>query len=359
MDSIQEQACDWIAKLDAGSMSDADTEALARWINIDSSHGKALMEMADLLDNMSVLSQLSEVIPLDTPALSQQRKKAGPGRPFRLNPVSAISIIVVLAFIGIFSGIIPKEPETEQIASARTSIGELKTITLPDGSEVTLNTHSQIDLEFSQQRRKVILIRGEANFVVEPDKKRPFIVVAGDKIVEAVGTAFNVKAQGKQIEVTVTEGLVTITSAIKPGNNDQTSPSIDINSKSDQPVINVAAGHTAVITGNIESVKPLDPVSIEKKLAWQKGIIVFEGETLEQVVEEISRYTTSTFVISDEEARYIRVGGYFAIGDIDKMLDILEHGFSISATTDSTGTIYLSRLTTARMSEKSIPGLAD
>lgn len=345
MDSIQEQACDWIAKLDSGSMSDADTEAFARWLNTDSSHGKALLEMADLLDNMSVLSQLSEVIPLDTPALSQLRKKTAPGSHFRLNPAGAVSIIIILAFIGIFSGIIPKEPEPEQIASARTSIGELKTITLPDESEVTLNTHSQIDLEFSQQRRKVILIRGEANFVVEPDKKRPFIVAAGDKIVEAVGTAFNVKTQGKQIEVTVTEGLVTITSAIKHGNNDQTSPSIDINSKSDQSMMNVAAGHTAVITGNIESVKLLDPVSIEKKLAWQKGMIVFEGETLEQVVEEISRYTTSIFVISDEEARHIRVGGYFAIGDIDMMLDILEHGFSISATTGPTGTIYLSRLT--------------
>ena len=346
IDMIHEQACGWIAKLDAGSLSEADTVALAEWLNIDSSHSKTLIEMAELLDNMTVLSQLSEVIPIDTLSISNQRDKAGLGKYFKIKPVYAFSIIFLVVLISVLSSVLLPKSKTEQILSAQTNVGELKTITLPDRTKVTLNTYSQIDLKFSEQQRKVFLIRGEAHFVVESDKKRPFIVVIGDKIVEAVGTAFNVKAKGRQIEVTVIEGIVTIKSATRPDNNVKTSRSVNTNTNGTkgQSVINVAAGHIAILTSDDEMMKSLDPISIEKKLAWQKGMIVFEGETLEQVVEEISRYTTKTFIISDREARYIRVGGYFEIGDINKMLDILEHGFSISATTTPTGTIYLSRL---------------
>lgn len=332
--------------MDAGAMSEADTDALAEWLSIDSSHSKALLEMADLLDNMAALSQLSEVIPLDTLSVPDQREQTGLRKYFKPRPVNAFSIIVLLALISVLSVIMLPESGTEQFLSAQTSVGELKTVTLPDKTKVTLNTDSQIDLKFNEQQRKVILIRGEAHFVVEPDKKRPFLVAIGDKIVEAVGTVFNVKTKGRQIEVTVTEGIVTITSADRPDNNVSTLRSVnpDTNGKRAQSVINVAAGHVAILTSDDEMMESLDPLSIEKKLAWQKGMIVFEGETLEQVVEEISRYTTTTFIISDKEARHIRVGGYFEIGDIDKMLDILEHGFSISATTSPTGAIYLSRL---------------
>lgn len=348
IDNIQERACEWIAKMDRGSMSETEKKALAEWLNIDSSHRKVLMEMAGLLDDMTVLSQLSEIIPLDTLSIStvsNQKENTGLGKYLRLKPVYAFCFVIIVVFTGILSGIILLESGTDQVLRAQTSVGELKTITLPDSTKVTLNTYSQIDLEFSQQQRRVILIRGEAHFVVRSDEDRPFFVVVGDKIVEAVGTAFNVKTRGKQIEVTVTEGVVKITTAIKTDNNPETSQLINTESSIAQSVINVSAGHSAIVTNDVESIESLDPISIEKKLAWQKGMIVFEGETLEQVVEEISRYTTKTFIISDEEARHIRVGGYFEIGDINKMLDVLEHGFNISATTTPIGTIYLSRLT--------------
>ena len=52
---VQEQACDWVARLDAGSMSDADRDALTYWLNEDPCHGKTLVEMADFLDNMTIL----------------------------------------------------------------------------------------------------------------------------------------------------------------------------------------------------------------------------------------------------------------------------------------------------------------
>lgn len=342
-DYIQEQACGWIAKIDAGTMSESDKAALEQWLNDDSLHARALMEMADLLDDMTVLSQLSELIPLDTLSISNQRKK--PVVSFNPTPIKALVGICFLALLGLlFSVQNLWQQETDSNLSANTGIGEYKTVHLPDNSQVTLNTYSQVNIEFNDRERRVVLTRGEAHFEVESDTKRPFKVLVGDKVVTAVGTAFNIKTKGQHIELTVTEGSVEITSGKESINNNKASPPGQGNSAYQPAVTRVTAGHLAIVADGVESLQPIDPISIEKKLAWQKGVVVFEGETLGEVVEEISRYTTTTFIITDKEARAIRVGGYFEIGDIEKMLDILEHGFSISARSSPSGTIYLSRL---------------
>lgn len=340
VNDIQEQASAWVAKLDAGNMSDADSEALMRWLEESNSHGAALLEMADLLDDMTVLSQLSELVPLTE--LSVERKALAT-RPSISTPLKILAYACVFAVIGFFgfhySGIQKSEP----VLIADTNIGEFKTVTLPDGSTVTLNTNSRINIEFDQRERKVILTKGEAHFDVVTNKTRPFLVLAGDKVVTAIGTAFNVRTQGKDIEVTVTEGIVEIASIASPSAVNKQSLNKSSHIKQTEST-RVSAGQVAIVAGKTGSLQAIDPASVEKKLAWRNGMIVFEGERLEEVVEEIGRYTTATFIITDEEARDIRVGGYFEVGDIEKMLDVLKHGFNISARTGASGTIYLSYL---------------
>jgi ferric-dicitrate binding protein FerR (iron transport regulator) len=95
-----------------------------------------------------------------------------------------------------------------QIASNLT----VKTDTLPDGSILTLNKGTQVELPaaFTGKERQVILTKGEAFFVVAPDQSKPFIIRTGDLLVQVLGTSFNVKNKNGNIEVIVETGRVQV-----------------------------------------------------------------------------------------------------------------------------------------------------
>ena len=71
-----------------------------------------------------------------------------------------------------------------------TAVGEQREMQLPDGSMIALNTDSQLEVTYGENYRDVRLLKGEALFEVTRDPARPFIVDAGIRRVEAVGTAF-------------------------------------------------------------------------------------------------------------------------------------------------------------------------
>jgi len=344
MDSIMEEACHWLAKLDAGDLKDSEADSLSQWLHENNTHVEALIEMAELMDNMSVLSQLSEIIPLEMLSVSGNASSKVQKLRFGLAMPAFALVFVVIA---VFFGLEIQQQKAEQliVLEANTGIGEVKQITLVDGSKAILNTNTKINVEFDNRERNIVMKQGEAHFNVVPDSERPFIVTAGDSVIRAIGTAFNVRYNRDSIEVTVTEGIVEIESlktlentVIKQAHQSK------LGKRHSKLAANLTAGQLAIAKGEIESLQTIDSITIEKKLAWQNGVVVFEGETLEQVVAEISRYTTISFIITDDEARTVRVGGYFEIGDIDKMLDVLKHGFNIGSTRNESGVIYLSRL---------------
>ena len=90
----------------------------------------------------------------------------------------------------------------------RGSIVALITPMLDDGSVAELNRGAEIEVNYTVAERRVVLRRGEALFTVAKNPARPFVVRAGGVDVRAVGTAFNVKLAGPNLEVLVTEGTV-------------------------------------------------------------------------------------------------------------------------------------------------------
>src|SRR5687767_11767497 len=79
-----------------------------------------------------------------------------------------------------------------------------------DGSVVYLNAQSRLRIAYSDRRREVKLLDGEALFIVEKDSKRPFNVIAGATLVQAVGAQFNVRRRDRLILVSVVEGKVRV-----------------------------------------------------------------------------------------------------------------------------------------------------
>lgn len=341
--TIQEEASLWLVKLDAGELSEEETAEFREWLHSDPRHKETLIELAGLWDDMDIMAQLSDLFPLS-------RKRAGASVPSRLVPGSrvlkAAAAASLIMAIGLIAVIKPDIPIIETADSGRfesvyrTTVGEQADISLPDGSITKLNTDTRLEVAFDDNQRNIRLVRGEAHFKVAKDPLRPFIVHAGKGMVRAVGTAFNVRVRDDGVEVTVAEGQVEIAS-VPHADNDL----FLFNAfKPAKYLTTLEAGQRAEFSAQaIRSVGTVEPDAISRDLSWQHGTLVFNGETLEEVVQEISRYTRTEIIISDADIRDIRIGGYFKTGEVDSLLTVLKDNFPVKVDRVNDNLIYLSK----------------
>lgn len=321
----REQACFWLARIDAG-LSSQDRDALQAWLAEDPGHLRTLLALGRLWDEMDVLSELSELFPLE-----HYRPQHG----YRYRALLAAAAgLAVLALVGwLASTQVGPDPDSAPVAAAtqhsyETAVGDQSSVRLDDGTVVILNTNTLIDVEYSAAERLVYLRRGEAHFDVVSDPTRPFSVHAGNRVVRAVGTVFNVRlGLHSDVEVTVVEGAVRIMVAPPVLGSDYATN--ELNLRNIERTVN--AGEIAIVDEGMSAVRRLDPAAMDAHLAWQHGMLIFEGEPLEAVLQEVGRYTTVDFVLTDPGLRNIRVGGYFAAGDVDALLVALRENFQITA----------------------------
>jgi transmembrane sensor len=209
-----------------------------------------------------------------------------------------------------------------------TSVGQQSTVKLDDGSMMYLNTDSRIQVHFTQHRRDLHLVQGEALFVVEHDSSRPFIVDSGDARVRAVGTQFNVrKRAGAITEVAVMEGVVQLTTTAAPdkpaapaaANSSGTSARASHTSKpnaSGSAATELPAGSTRLAAGQEARVNAgkitarVMPAPAEA-LAWRQRRLVFRDASLLEVAAEFNRYNQSHVRVETAEAQGKRLTGIF------------------------------------------------
>ena len=213
-----------------------------------------------------------------------------------------------------------------------TAIGEQATYELADGTRIALNTNSRVTVNYSASNRLLHLEHGELHITVARDKARPLSVLVVDRVVQAVGTEFNIEITGEQrIELVVTEGVVMV--GISAGATDARSRQAPL--VLTQNATPVAAGQEVVIDANDDPAKPVatetvDADDIAVKLSWREGNLIFRGESLEEAVSEVGRYTEVQFIFLDEESKKVRVAGLFKAGDVDGLLAALRQNFNIS-----------------------------
>ena len=339
VDRINREACAWVAKLHDTQPSRQDLVALRQWTKQSPEHVAELRRVARLWDELNVLTELA--VPVEVPRLRKLGKKHLFVKPFaRWAVAGAVATVAALAVFGVL-----RQPPTnvqQAVPSSQTyatKIGEQRLVALPDGSTVLLNTASQLRVDYSSEFRNVSLIKGEAHFDVSSDPDRAFRVIAGNGMVRAVGTAFSVHLKEKVVEVTVTEGRVQI-------NKIESSPAGG--EKPVETIENLAvvkAGQSAVfdqVVESIESIETIDRTEISRKLAWQEGLLRFSGAPLDDVVDEVSRYTPISIVIVDPELRDLPIGGFFEVGETEKMFEALESGFGVRVERINNNVVHLS-----------------
>ncbi len=206
-----------------------------------------------------------------------------------------------------------------------TGLGGFQRIVLWDGSTVQLNTGSEIRVNFSARDRRVVLIRGEANFRVTHNPARPFDVTAGETAVRAVGTEFSVSLRDNQtVDVLVTEGRV----AIRP-----LARSTDA---AQGPML--GPGEIATVSAAGASVQLLPPDSVARRLAWTNGRLMFNGQTLAEAAAEFNLYNRCKLVIADPNVASLQVGGSFVATDLDSFVAALSHTLNVRVREDGKAT---------------------
>ena len=351
--AIEEEAGAWLIKLDGDSAPSAEELAsLREWLERSPVHREQLGSLADFWGKMNVLTELA--VPLGHPQRRANRSfvesmhHAMPqiGRAGFVTAVVVIGIGVAATFW------LRPDPFLSSNGLYATAIGQQQSTTLADGSVVLLNTNSQINVKYNNEYRNIRLLQGEVHFTVAKGAARPFRVYAGNGRVQAVGTAFSVYLKDNTIDVTVTEGKVVLALVNRPGTSrlsqlgtllgtDQSSGSNAIvDSEFVETLGTIKAGESATlrsfldadIVSTINAIETVAAQEMAKRLSWREGILTFAGDPLEDVVAEISRYTTVSIEITDPVVKAMRIGGRFPIGETDAMFDALEANFGLRVT---------------------------
>lgn len=334
-ESIETEACAWVAQVDGGNMSEGDIDALKEWISRSPQHKAAFERMAARFMEMQ-----DPLGALKTPIAPKAKR-----RFFSLPPLfgsSGLTAAFATVVLGLFIAAAvfhqrlepPKDSVYFNTASYQSSLGEQKTVTLSDGSSIVLNTNTRVDVGMGTEERSIHLIYGEAIFDVAKDPTRPFKVYTEKGVVKAIGTVFSVRVRKADVEVVVEEGIV----EVAPKQEATKDPSLS----SDLLATKVVSGKTATFNETQQIVTAVDMKTMDKKLSWRDGILVFEVDPLSYVVEEVSRYTDVKIVISDPQILNTPVGGNFQVGETKALLDALEKGFGMKVTKVRDDLIYVS-----------------
>ena len=324
---LHDEASEWLAKLDRGLSADEE-KLLKLWMAQSAEHRTAFLKLASLWDRMGSLSLLSELFP---------RPAAQPKATRRYYPAAIAASVAFAVGIAVWQMAGSNRwwlPQDNVVAIVdgvyETAIGQQSTVNLPDDSLLVLNTNSLVKVVYSDQQRLLILERGEMNIEVAHDAQRPLSVIAGQKVVQAVGTAFNVQiVNDSEVELIVTEGKVLVAERgdIR-GDATGKAAGSSFNVASDKSAV-VAKGERVLLGSSEEEIAKVSDSDISAQLSWRQGSLVFRGETLAEAVVELSRYTPVKFVIQDARIGAIRIGGRFKAGDVDGLLATLKENFNI------------------------------
>jgi transmembrane sensor len=328
---IDEEAAMWIWRMDSAEVAAADRQAYEAWLRQDPRHRRAAAALSTVWNALDGLAEAKREEKIAT--FAQTAKMPLLHHPRRWWFAAA----AVLAAVAVGAIWLQQGGELQTLATA---VGQQRNVTLADGSVVTLNTNTIVETDLRRHSREIYLRKGEAHFQVAHDRSRPFLVHAGDAVVRAVGTAFEVRVLTDQhVDVVVNEGSVEVqATALSPASP---SPSARARPAAATTVRALNAGERLSTASRDYAVTPITPQQMSSELAWREGAIIFDGEPLSEAIAEIERYTDARIVVSDPEIARLRVGGRFRTGDMQEFFDALQTALPVSIRHTDAGLVFI------------------
>jgi transmembrane sensor len=317
-DDVAERARAWVVRLASGGMSADELAALKTWLAAAPAHGEAFAAARALWQGLGPLeatfARLEPGDRLAAPAVPNA-PKARSGRAWRRGSLCRRALLpaaVALAVCLLLAVFAPQVATRLQADYVSGSDGVL-VVALSDGSRVTLDRNSAIAVEFTAQRRTVEVLAGEAFFEVRKDPARPFDVVAGDGVSEAVGTAYAVRVGDGGARVAVTEGRVSVRLGGDPAH---------------AQTLGAGKGLCYGADGSFGEPFALDGA---RALAWRDGKVVFAGRPLAEAIAELDRYRPGRILLWGKDQDLRPVSGVIDLDRLDEGLQALAatHGLTV------------------------------
>jgi transmembrane sensor len=327
---IEDRAAAWLARRDSDQWAPEDEAQLTGWLAESTAHRVAFLRLEAAWDEARRLKALSagsdpgvvpppgqwqrtpffESVPRSSAPAATSSVRQTPGNRWRKSIRLAVAASVLLALV------VGANLYVNRFASRggqySTPVGGVESVSLQDGSAVTLNTSSRIRIALKPDERRVDLEQGEAYFVVAKDPTRPFVVKAGDKRIVAVGTQFSVRREGTEVSVVVTEGTVRLESAERADSL-----------LSAGGVAHSRDGDLLVRNDSVGRAKEL--------LSWRDGYLTFHETALADAVAEFNRYNSRHIEVADPGVASIRISGTFRPTHYEAFVRLLHDGYSIRA----------------------------
>ena len=312
--SLEEAAAAWVARLDAADLTPAEQSELDSWLNSDSRCAGAFARARAIFVSPDVTSALQATRRAPYPSVSSA--------PFARHALLAAAAAVIATVIG--TALLLGQHDQVEKTVYSSELGEVRQIPLADGTRVTLNTNSILQVEYSRESRLVTLERGEAYFEVAKDPQRPFIVVGSSAQARAVGTSYDVRLgdDDGEMRIRVMAGRVVVESppskrnaAVRAishlfGLESARGAYLNVNQEAE-----VRVGKDGPDKGEIQmSIRELTPAVFERSLMWREGMLSFEGVTLADAIAEFARYSRQQIFIRGTLANE-HVSGLFAASD--------------------------------------------
>ncbi|WP_425055943.1 FecR family protein [Pseudomonas abyssi] len=315
MAEIDEQAALWFSRRSNGRLSTAEEAEFAAWLARSQQHAQAYADMQLLWDDCDQLARP------DVPAA--EPVSVAPLAPRQRAPTAwlALAATVLLAVGGLLGYQWRQLPQLELSASAGQH--ELRELQLADGSEVTLNLGSTVQVRYYRDRREVSLIAGEAYFSVAPDADRPFLVDAGAGRVEVVGTRFTVRRSRSALAVDVEQGHV----AVQPGREglalQQLLPGDSLEIDYQQGALRRSQLPTAEVG------------------SWRDGLLVFRDRPLGELAQELSRYRGRSVQLDGAGLAARRLSGSLDIHQPERFVKALPQLLPVELIEQADGVLVL------------------
>lgn len=300
-----------IGKQLSGEISGEEKVMLDAWINF-SEENQAYANQFKVLFEESATLKLNERFDTDTAWIKLKSKIAKQnGRQRTLQLVWRMAAaVVILCSAGFFAyqELFKIQDQTE--LSAQQIVIDKK---LPDGTEVSLNKNTSLAYEYDPVKKtRKTKLQGEAYFKIAENKKRDFIIHAGDLMIKDIGTAFNVKAypESDTVEIFVEDGEVQFFTA-------------------DQAGLHLTANETGYYNKSTKEFSKAVKAN-PNRLAYKDQVFVFDNASLSEVVETINEVYEKKLKIELKETEKCRITVTFKHETIDIIAEVIAGTLSLT-----------------------------
>lgn len=298
---MRREAARWLARLQSGREPDAQAK-FERWYGADPAHADAFERVRGSYEQSGLLRHSSDYVSPSSRPLTGSADGT---------TVFAFAVAATLAVIAIGLVLLRGSPllrETDAVM-LKTNIGEIRRVALNDGSSITLDTSTRVEVEIGKSTRRARVRYGRARFEIAPARE-PFVVEAGNEKVTAARGTIDVECEGPESRINVLAGM----SQLQLGNNDGGSPLLL--KASDEAVVSMGP-HVRTYK------RPAAP-------DWTLGMLQFEGMPLAEVAKLANRYSDQQIRL-DGNLGELKVTGAFRAGDTADLAKSLAAAFKLSA----------------------------